>query len=115
MVKQGDIILISFNPSVGHEEAKYRPALIVSNDDYNGYCGGIYLLCPISHTKDFPLHICLPDGMKTDGKVLCEHIRAMDIAERGYKYVESVPSDFMKEISDVLKACVDVNVKASDV
>ena len=35
MVKQGDIIKINFNPSVGHEEGKFRPALVVSNDDYN--------------------------------------------------------------------------------
>lgn len=115
MVKQGDIIMIDFNPSAGHEEGKYRPALIVSNDDYNSYCGGIYILCPISHAREFPLHIDLPDGLKTTGKVLCEHIKAFDIPARGYKYVESVPTDFMEEISDVLKACVDINVKVNEV
>lgn len=115
MVKQGDIIKIDFSPTIGHEEAKYRPGLVVSNDDYNGYCGGIILVCPISHAKDFPLHINLPSGLTTDGKVLCEHIRALDIDARPYKYVETVPNDFMENISDILKACVDVNIKASDV
>lgn len=115
MVKQGDIILIDFNPSIGHEESKYRPGLIVSNDDYNSYCGGIVLVCPISHTKDFPLHIDLPNGLNTNGKVLCEHIRALDVNARTYKYVESVPNEFIEEISDILKACVEVNIKASDV
>lgn len=115
MVKQGDIILINFSPAAGHEESKYRPGLVVSNDDYNTYCGGIILVCPISHAKDFPLHIDLPSNLKTDGKVLCEHIRALDIVARGYKYVETVPDEFINNISDILKACVDVNVKASDV
>lgn len=115
MVKQGDIILIDFNPSIGHEESKYRPGLVVSNDDYNSYCGGIVLVCPISHTKDFPLHIDLPNGLNTNGKVLCEHIRALDVNARTYKYVESVPNEFIEEISDILKACVEVNIKASDV
>lgn len=115
MVKQGDIIKIDFGPVLGHEEDKYRPGLVVSNDDYNDYCGGIVLVCPISHAKNFPLHIDLPEGLKTDGKVLCEHIRALDINARPYKYVESVSSEFIEDISDILKACVDVDIKASDV
>ena len=115
MVKQGDIIKINFGPVVGHEEDKYRPGLVVSNDDYNSYCGGIILICPISHSKDFPLHIDLPEGMMTEGKVLCEHIRALDINSRSYKYIESVSDDYIENISDILKACVDVNVKAYEV
>ena len=115
MVKQGDIIKINFAPVFGHEEDKFRPGLVVSNNDYNSYCGGIVLVCPISHAKDFPLHIDLPEGLTTDGKVLCEHIRALDINARSYTYVESVSDAFMESISDVLKACVDVNIKASDV
>ena len=107
--------MINFSPAVGHEEAKYRPGHVVSNDDYNDYCGGIVLICPISHAKDFPLHIDLPKGLNTDGKVLCEHIRALDINSRTYKYVESVPHYFIDNISEILKACVDVDIKASDV
>ncbi len=94
MVKQGDIVRINFGPVMGHEEDKLRPGLVVSNDDYNSYCGGIVLICPISHAKDFPLHIELPKGMLTDGKVLCEHIRALDINARTYSYVETVSDEF---------------------
>lgn len=115
MVKQGDIILIDFNPSMGHEEGKYRPGLVVSNDDFNSYCGGMALICPISHAKNFPLHIDLPDGLNTNGKVLCEHIRSLDVNARTYKYVETVPDEFIRDISDVLKACVDIDIKANDV
>ena len=115
MVRQGDIIKIDFNPVSGHEQANYRPGLVVSNDEYNSYCGGIVLVCPISHAKDFPLHIDLPDGLETDGKVLCEHIRALDINARSYKFVEHVPDDYMEEISDILKACVDINIRVNDV
>ena len=115
MVKQGDIIKLEFGPVKGHEEDKYRPGLVVSNNDYNDFCGGMILICPISHAKEFPLHIDVPDGLKTDGKVLCEHIRALDINVRPYKYIETVSDEFMETISDVLKACVDINIKASDV
>ena len=106
MVKQGDIILIDFDPSVRHEEKKNRPAMVVSNDEFNKHCGGIVLVCPVSHAKDFPLHIDLPDGLNTDGKVLCERVRALDIHARTYRFLESAPEDFMRKISNIVKACI---------
>ncbi|WP_270022525.1 type II toxin-antitoxin system PemK/MazF family toxin, partial [Lactobacillus crispatus] len=30
---QGDVIMMNFDPTKGHEQAGYRPALVVSNDD----------------------------------------------------------------------------------
>ena len=35
MVKQGDIIKLDFNPQAGHEQAGYRPAVVLSNDFFN--------------------------------------------------------------------------------
>ena len=35
MVSQGDIIKVSFNPQKGHEQAGYRPAVVISNDFFN--------------------------------------------------------------------------------
>ena len=35
MVKQGAIIKVDFNPQAGHEQAGYRPALVISNDFFN--------------------------------------------------------------------------------
>ena len=101
MVKQGDIILLNFDPSKGHEQQKTRPALVVSNNAYNKQCNIIWV-CPISHANEYPLHIPLPDGLKTNGKVLCEHIRGMDIESRTYKYLESVPASFMTQIAAYL-------------
>ncbi len=46
---------------------------------------------------------------------MCEHIRALDINARNYEYIESVSEDYINDISKILKACVDVNIKASDV
>ncbi|MDR0804618.1 MAG: type II toxin-antitoxin system PemK/MazF family toxin [Oscillospiraceae bacterium] len=31
-MKQGDIIKIDFSPVVGHEQANYRPAVVISNN-----------------------------------------------------------------------------------
>lgn len=107
MVKQGDIIYISFDPSLGHEQQKTRPALVVSNNSFNKI-SNLKWLCPISHSHYYPLHINLPSELKTDGKVLCDQIRSMDLEERPYTYIESVPDSFLLKILSILKITLDI-------
>lgn len=35
MVSQGDIILLNFDPQVGHEKCGIRPVLVVSNNQFH--------------------------------------------------------------------------------
>ena len=82
MVKQGDIIKVSFNPQMGHEQAGYRPALVVSNDIFQTQTK-LAVVCPITNTDNkFPLHVSLDSRTKTTGVILCEHIRTLDLNSR---------------------------------
>jgi len=108
MVKQGDIVKVSFNPQQGHEQAGYRPALVVSNNDFNAKTQ-LVIVCPITNTNNnFPLHIPLPNGLVSTGVVLCEHIRTLDLNARQYSFIESVSTDFLQRIMDVISAEVEV-------
>ena len=48
--EQGSIIWVSFDPSVGHEPSKRRPALVVSSDYFNYRCS---LTVVVSTTRLF--------------------------------------------------------------
>lgn len=107
MVKQGDIIKINFNPQKGHEQAGYRPAIVVSNNFYNSK-SNIVWVCPITNTNNsFPLHVLLNGRTQTTGVILCEHIKALDISARGFKFVEAVPADVLKEVTEKLYAIIE--------
>lgn len=98
MVKQGDIIKLDFNPQSGHEQAGYRPAVVISNGFFNSKTN-LTIVCPITNTnRPFPLHIPLDDRTTTIGVVLCEHIKAVDLNSRRYKVVEQMPEDLLAEI-----------------
>ncbi len=104
MVKQGDIIILDFNPQSGHEQAGSRPAVVVINDSFNQKTN-LAIVCPITRTNnDFPLHVKLDDRTKTTGVILCEHIKSMDIKSRQYKIVESLPNDILQNVIDVVFA-----------
>lgn len=49
--KQGDIIIINFDPSSGREIKKKRPAIVVSTDNYSVVTGFV-AVCPITSTAD---------------------------------------------------------------
>ena len=108
MLKQGEIIKINFNPNKGHEQAGYRPALVISNNTYNNRTK-MAIVCPITNTsKEFPLHVELDERVDTTGVILCEHVRAMDIYERGYKYIEKLPEDLLRRVSEIIGFEIEV-------
>ena len=102
MVKQGTIIKINFNPQSGHEQAGYRPAVVISNNIFNEK-SKLSIVCPITNTNNhFPLHIPLDDRTKTTGVILCEHIKALDLNSRTYQVIEDLPKDILENVIDVV-------------
>lgn len=102
MVKQGDIIKVNFNPQAGHEQAGYRPALVISNNFFNQKTN-LTIVCPITNTNNrFPLHILLDDRTETTGVILCEHVKALDLNARTYRVVEQLPKDLLEKVIEVV-------------
>lgn len=98
MVKQGDIIKLNFNPQAGHEQAGYRPAVVISNDFFNQKTN-LTIVCPITNTNNhFPLHIPLDGRTKTTGVILCEHVKSLDLTQQQYKVIEPLPEDLLRQI-----------------
>ena len=107
MVKQGDIIKVNFNPQAGHEQAGYRPALVISNDVYNQKTN-LNIVWPITNTNNsFPLHVPLDARTSTTGVVLCEHIKSLDLNARSYRVVEQIPSDLLQKVLDIVFAEIE--------
>ena len=102
MVKQGTIIKINFNPQAGHEQAGYRPAVVISNNIFNEKTN-LSIVCPITNTDNhFPLHIPLDNRTQTTGVILCEHIKALDLNSRTYQIIEHLPEDLLAQAIDII-------------
>ena len=108
MVKQGDIIKVSFDPNSGHEQAGYRPALVVSNNEFNKRTK-LAIVCPITNTDNsFPLHVPLDARTSTTGVILCEYVRTLDLQSRKSRFVEKVPDDILKLVTDIISAEIEI-------
>ena len=95
-----DIVSLQFDPQRGKEQSGRRPALVLSPRSYNAKVG-LAILCPITkHAKGYPFEVILPQGMKTKGVVLADHVKNLDWQARGARIIEHVP---VSVLTDILK------------
>jgi mRNA interferase MazF len=99
-LRQGDIVYISLDPQSGR-----RPALVVSNNDFNEKTN-MALFCPIANTeRAFPLHVAISGQSRTTGFVLCEQLKALDYERRNAQFVEQISVETLDEVLHILRLC----------
>ncbi len=99
-MKRGDIYMVSLNPSLGHEQQGHRPVLVVSATAFNA-ATKLPVVLPITNGGNFARRIGFAvelQGTKTTGFVRCDQPRVLDIAERGGKKVDTLPSALLDEV-----------------
>ena len=65
----GDIVFLDFDPQVGREQAKRRPALVLTDLRYNR-ASGLAVVCPLtSKVKPYPFSLPITVG-SVEGAVL---------------------------------------------
>lgn len=102
--KQGDIIYVTLDPRKGHEQRGRRPSLVVSNDSFNKHTNMLKVVPITNHGMDFPLHVKLPDGLKTTGQILTEQELTIDPVARKVELIETCPSDVLGQVLDFITA-----------
>jgi mRNA-degrading endonuclease toxin of MazEF toxin-antitoxin module len=101
-MKRGEIWLVGLDPAQGHEQKGSRPVLIVSPEAFNRTTK-VPVVLPITSGGNFArmagFAVSLAGaGTKTAGIVRCDQPRALDLAARGGKKLESVPDAIMDEV-----------------
>ena len=94
-MRQGEIWLVSLDPTFGHEQQGTRPVLIVSPAPFNRLTGTPIVL-PITTGGSFARRagfaISLTGaGTRTTGVIRCDQPRALDLAARNGRRLETVP------------------------
>ncbi|MRT13071.1 type II toxin-antitoxin system ChpB family toxin [Enterobacteriaceae bacterium RIT711] len=101
LFERGDIIRMSFEPALGHEQqGENRPALVLSTKAFNR-CG-LVLVAPISQGGNFAriagFAVSLSgSGMDVSGVVLVNHVKSLDLISRGARKIEVAPVEIVQE------------------
>ena len=77
-MKRGDIYWCDFEPAIGNEIKKLRPAIIVSNNLSNKYIGVIQVIPLTSNITNVYPGECLIETKVKIAKALCSQITTLD-------------------------------------
>lgn len=104
---RGDVVWISLNPQVGHEQAGRRPAVVVSPRSYNGKVG-LGLFCPItSQVKGYPFEVALPAGLPVSGVILADQVKSLDWRSHQAELATRLPANTSAEVVGKIAALLE--------
>ncbi len=86
---RGDLVVMDFDPSSGHEQNKRRPCLVVSAYDYNRRSSFI-IVCPITSTnRGWPFDVAFDVG-SVSGCIMVDQVKSLDPSSRNIARVRGV-------------------------
>jgi mRNA interferase MazF len=105
--QRGDLYLVNFDPTVGSEIQKTRPALIIQNDLANRYSPIIIVAGITSKFQEplYPTEVLIKasiGGLKHDSVVLLNQIRSID-KQRLMKKIGSLSTEEMYQVDRAIQ------------
>lgn len=96
----GHLVKLSFDPQTGHEQAGWRPAIVLSPASYNRK-SGLAVVAPITNQgKGYPFEVPLPRGLKITGFVLADALRNIDWQARKARFEGNAPEGVLYAVRE---------------
>lgn len=109
--QRGDIVWVDFDPSVGTELQKRRPALVVSSANYHQVFPKQIQIVPITSggvaARIAGFTVALDARTTTTGVVRCDAGQTFDPVARRAVFAERAPDDVVEEVIDILASLLD--------
>ncbi len=106
-IKRGDVFWVSFDPSIGGEIKKKRPAVVVSTDKANPYLNRVVII-PLSSkiSRIYPPEVRISFQDK-ESKAMTDQIRTIS-KRRIISKIGSLPLEEMEKIENKMKLFLEL-------
>ena len=107
-VRRGDVYLVSFDPTVGHEIRKSRPALVIQNDVGNRYSSATIVAAITSKVSSvlYPVEVIIQpsaaNGLDVLSAIRLDQIRTVD-RQRLIKHLGTAGQAIMQKVDEAIK------------
>lgn len=103
---RGDVIVLDFDPQVGREQMKRRPALVLSPASFNATFGLAFVAPVTTKPKGHAFEVPLPAGCGAKGVAMVHQLKSFDWRGRRAKKVGIVPESVREAASEIVKDIV---------
>ena len=110
--KRGEIHLVNFDPTIGHEVKKKRPALIISNNIHNQY-SPLVTVAPLSSnvSNAYPFEVYVPKGtagLNENSKIIIIQLRSIDKKRLLNKIGAIKDKEILNKINKIIREHFDL-------
>ncbi|NOG31708.1 MazF family transcriptional regulator [Halomonas sp. TBZ9] len=95
--KRNDIVWLDFEPTKGKEIGKYRPALVLSSEEYNKQ-SGLMICCPISTSVRGSVTEVPVSNLEQPSVVAASLIQTLAWRDRKVKFIVCAERGVMDEV-----------------
>jgi len=105
-IRRGDIVLVNLDPTVGSEQEKTRPALVIQNDIGNEF-SSTTIVAPLTtklFSKQYPTNVEIDNSnppLKEKSTILLNQLRTIDKL-RILKNFGTISSKKLKEVNEAI-------------
>ena len=100
----GDIVWVSFNPQIGHEQAGHRPAVVLSPATYNAKTS-LMVCCPMTtQIKNYPFEVLIAGPSRS--AVLADQVKSLDWRKRRAKRKGMISAGELAEVRAKIRALI---------
>ncbi|MCO0831522.1 type II toxin-antitoxin system PemK/MazF family toxin [Fructobacillus sp. W13] len=104
--KQGNLIWVDFDPALGIEIKKRRPALVISTNYYHGVTKMAILLPITSQLRNWKARFDLK-GYQVIGQINTSQIYSFDLSKRHPVYIQTLKKNEFYQVIQMVQQNVD--------
>ncbi len=100
-IRQYQIILVNFDPTIGSEIKKTRPCVVISPDEMNNHLRTVVIAPMTTSSKNYPTRVEIKHDNKM-GWIVLDQIRSID-KQRILRDMGKLSRSEIKEVKAILK------------
>jgi mRNA interferase MazF len=93
---RGDFVRVVLDPRVGREQSGERPALVLSDREFNHLTGYIFVAPVTSNARGWPFEVPIPLGGRVEGVVLADQTKSIDYVARFVRHIAEAPDGLVE-------------------
>lgn len=99
--ERGDIVWIDFNPQMGHEQAKRRPAIVLTPSIYNQKSKLLICVPLTTKEKGYPFEVAIKS--EESSIALADQVKSLDWQARRAEYKGRASKEEIEQIKEKIK------------